>query len=337
MRLLWIGCLWLVGLAPVIAQNVDNAIQTATEESPIVDLETVTVSGIQPGPGLWKVSKGDHVLWVLGTLSPLPRKMEWQSQEVRAVIAQAQEVIEPPSITVTSDVGAVRSLLLLPSLMKARRNPEGRQLRDEVSPKLYSRWQVLKARYIGSSNGVEKWRPVFAAQELYEAAIRKSGMTLDNVAQPVVRKAARANGVPMTPVNVKVVIERPKEAIQAFSQETLADTECFTRTLTRIEGDLEAMRARANAWAEGDVQALRDMPYDSQYSACLAALTGSALARKVGLNDIDSRLRQTWLAATEAAVEKNQVSFAMLPMALVTKPTGYLAALQAKGYEVEAP
>ena len=56
----------------------------------------IVISGAQPGPGMWKVSKGDHVLWVLGTLSPLPKSMEWQSRDVEAVFAQAQEVMSAP-------------------------------------------------------------------------------------------------------------------------------------------------------------------------------------------------------------------------------------------------
>ena len=40
----------------------------------IAELEPIVVSGVQPGPGLWKVSRGGHVLWVLCVLSPVPRR-----------------------------------------------------------------------------------------------------------------------------------------------------------------------------------------------------------------------------------------------------------------------
>ena len=43
---------------------------------------TVVVEGRRPGPGVWKVSKGDHVMWVFGLYSPLPQKMEWDSARV---------------------------------------------------------------------------------------------------------------------------------------------------------------------------------------------------------------------------------------------------------------
>ena len=49
--------------------------QTPASDLPIRDLDTMVVSGVQPGPGLWKVRKGEHTLWILGTVSPLPRRM----------------------------------------------------------------------------------------------------------------------------------------------------------------------------------------------------------------------------------------------------------------------
>jgi hypothetical protein len=46
------------------------------EAGPIKDLETLVVTGVQPGPGLWRVSHEGNVLWILGTVSSLPAKME---------------------------------------------------------------------------------------------------------------------------------------------------------------------------------------------------------------------------------------------------------------------
>src|SRR5690606_15674600 len=34
----------------------------------IVDLDAMVVSGAQPGPGMWKVTRGDHVVHILGTV-----------------------------------------------------------------------------------------------------------------------------------------------------------------------------------------------------------------------------------------------------------------------------
>jgi hypothetical protein len=79
--------LLLVVTLPLFAQSASAPAPASSASSRVADLPMVVVSGVQPGPGLWKVSKGDHVMWVLGTLSPLPRDMQWQAQEVEQVIA----------------------------------------------------------------------------------------------------------------------------------------------------------------------------------------------------------------------------------------------------------
>ena len=129
---------------------------------PAALLETVVVSGEQPGPGLWKVTKDDHVLWIIGTLTPLPKRMEWVPRDVERTIASAQRVLLSPSANVDVKGGALAGLFLLPSLLKARNNPDKQTLADVVPADLYARWQPLKLKYIGRSNSVEKRRPIFA-------------------------------------------------------------------------------------------------------------------------------------------------------------------------------
>ncbi|GAA3928774.1 TraB/GumN family protein [Luteimonas lutimaris] len=330
------------GEAPqsVAPRQVDEPVQADAAAPPppgIVDMDTVVVSGVQPGPGMWRVSKDDHVLYVLGTLSPLPKHMEWASREVEDTIARSQAVLEPPAVVMRSDIGFFRRLSLVPALLRARNNPGKEKLQDMVSPELYARWLVLKARYIGRDRGVEKRRPILAAQELYEAAIHKSGLQLENVAGKVVKKAAKRAGVPTVPAEAELVIEDPKAVLKEFNAITLADTGCFAGTMARIETDLDNMRARANAWAVGDIEALRALPFHNQYADCVDAITGTSLARRLGIDGLLARAEQAWMDAAEDALAKNAITFATLPMGEVLSDKGYLAKLRAKGYRVEAP
>lgn len=306
-------------------------------KSAIVDMETMVVTGAQPGPGLWRVHRDGHVLYILGTLSPLPRRMEWIPDKVEATIASSQAVIDPPSIKLDAGVGRFRGLLLLPSLLKARRNPDGRTLRESVPADMYARWAQLKPRYIGRNAGIERWRPVFAAQELYEAAMRKAGLSQANVVSPVVAAAAKRHGVPRIPTLVEVTVTDPKALIREFNATTLSDTDCFSKTLARIETDLDGMRQRANAWAIGDVAALRELPMEDQYVACMRAFTGNAVAQKIGFGDVSTRSTATWVAAAERALQANASTFATLPIPFLLREKGVLATLQGKGYTVEAP
>lgn len=313
-----------------------SAVQIAAA-GPIRDEETVVVSGVLPGPGMWKVRKGDHTLWVLGTLSPLPKKMDWVSRDVDAVLAHAQEVIWAPSLAVGTNIGMFRGLLLAPKALGARKNPDGALLKDVVPAGMYARWVPLKQKYVGRDGGIEKWRPMFAAMELFDEAMDDAGLVKGGVVGPVVTRAAKEHGIAQTSPVVKVTIEDPKQALDEFRQARLDDLDCFAKTLDRLESDLEAMRERANAWAVGDIEALRALPYSDQNEACMQAAMRSGAMRKRAARDFDAEMREQWLQAAEKALAKNAVTFSTLPMRELLKPDGYLARLQAKGYTVEAP
>ena len=313
-----------------------DSVATATDGE-IVDMGVVVVSGAQPGPGLWRVRRDGHTLHVLGEVLPLPRRMHWLSDDVEAVVAGSGTIIASPAITLGSDIGAFRGLMLVPSLLRARRNPDGKRLVDVLPADAYARWQPLKARYMGAGNRVERWRPIFASQALYEDAIRHVGLRQDSVVAPLVARIATTHDIPVVPTTVAIKVEDPKALIREFGSGPLDDIACFDRTLARIEHDLHAMGARANAWATGDIDALRALPAQSQFTACLRVLTESGIAQRLGVADIDQQLEARWLAAAEQALAEHVDSFATLPMALVLAPDGYLARLAAKGYEVEAP
>jgi hypothetical protein len=337
MGLLRIALLFaLGGLAPAMAQSAAAAVPTGAPPH-VAELGAVTVSGVQPGPGLWKVSSGDHVLWVMGTLSPLPRTVTWQSQEVAAVIAGAQSVLLAPSVTFKANVGFFGKLFLLPAAYSARKNEDGRTLQQVLPPAAYARWLVLKQRYIGSDSGIERWRPLFAAQELYSKALKANALSNSGGIASTVQALASKHGIKPTAVTYQVVIDQPRAAINAFKRSGLDDVACFSHTLDSIEQDMPAMTARANAWASGDLQTLRRLPNSDRRDTCVAALTGAGFAHQLGLDDLPARVRATWLAAARTTLTNNRQSFALLPMDELLSPTGYLAALRGQGYTVEPP
>ncbi len=303
----------------------------------VTDVTPVMVTGETPGPGLWMVSKNGHVMWLLGTQSPVPADMSWKSDQVNQIIAQSQEVIAPASASVKSDIGFFGKLALLPSLVGARNNPEGRTLDQVLTPELYARWKVLKEKYIGRDNGVEKFRPIFAAQELYDKAIEKSGLKSSNIVWPIVVAATQQYAVKVTKPRVEMKVESPKAMIKEFKKSPLDDLACFTRTIERLETDLDAMKQRANAWATGDLEAMRALPFTDQRAACEAAIMSATVVEKGGMTNLPTRVSEAWLAAVDTAMAANDTTFAVLPMSEILKPDGYLAKLAARGYSVLEP
>lgn len=109
MRLSFYGMVWLslwVWSGAAGAQEVSGSESAPSPTADgVIDMEAVVVAGVQPGPGLWKVRNGDHLLYILGTQSPLPKNITWRSDEVDQVLQLADEVLASPGITVDADVG----------------------------------------------------------------------------------------------------------------------------------------------------------------------------------------------------------------------------------------
>jgi hypothetical protein len=345
MRVIAALCVLLSSL-PVLAQAPsgplsdppENAATRDADDAAIVDLDAVVVSGAQPGPGMWKVSRDGRVLWILGTLTPLPKRMQWESREVQSALAQAQELIEAPAYAVTPKIGPLQKLFLLPSAMGARKNPGGATLREVVPAGDYARWQALKARHLGGDRGVEAYRPIFAAGELYREALDDAGLTYRNPVQSRVAGMARKRGVAITRPSVAIELRNPRAALRTFREQPIDDAECFARTLDRVERDLGTMRAQADAWAVGDLDTMRALPaVSAQYEACTDALADAAVARKLGIGDLRTRMRGAWLAAAERALARNDVTVALLPIGELLRPGGAISTLRARGYAVTDP
>jgi len=308
------------------AASADPATSTPT-------LEEVLVTGERAGPGLWRISKGDHELWLLGVQSPLPKDMSWRSAAVNQRIAASQAVLAPPDIDF--DVGFFRGLTLLPALLHARKDPEGLTLEQRLPHELYMRWLALRVKYLGGDD--EHLRPMVAAHDLYTHAIAASGLSEDDQVWDRVKQAARHHGVPIVPVTLKLPLTDPKGAVSALAQlPPRAEIACLETTMTRLETDLEAMKQRANAWSLGDIAALRALPYADQDLACFDALD-SVPALRDRFQDLVSRLRATWLTAAERSLGEHASSFAVLPMAAILRTDGVLTAMRAQGYDVQEP
>ncbi|MFL6577793.1 MAG: TraB/GumN family protein [Povalibacter sp.] len=314
-------------LVSIAAHAQDETSNTGSEP------EQVLVVGEQPGPRLWKITHDDHVLWIMGALGPLPKRMTWRSHEVERVLASSQQLLT--GVNVETDVGFFTKISLLPSLMSVRKNPDKKQLREVVPPDTYERWLRMKQRYLPNDNDVESWRPIFAAQKLYEAAVEKSGLVRRVQWFENISKLAKQRGVAITTPTLEIEIEKPRAALKEFKRSPLDDVDCFQRTLERVENDVETMQLRANAWAVGDIDALRKLPYGDVFNACANAVLGTESAQKQGLQNIPIRLRDTWVNAAESALRKNASTLAIVPMDEVLKPDGWVATLLARGYSLD--
>jgi hypothetical protein len=144
-------------------------------------------------------------------------------------------------------------------------------------------------------------------------------------------KLAKRRRIPIQRAELK--IEDPSGALKEVSAlPPTVEIDCLAATVTRIETDLPSMQERAKAWATGDVDRLRALPFSSQREVCVTALSTSPRIKAL----VD-KVTQAWNDEAEAALSHNRVSFAMRPIYELLDADGPLAKFRAEGYRVEGP
>lgn len=302
----------------------------------ITTLQAMTVTGVVPGPGLWKVSRGDHVLWIMGMVRTVPAGIEWRSAQVAQTIAASQVVLEAPGVKTKVDTNWLGKLFLLPSVYHAQRNPDGKTLQQVLPPALYARWDGARQRYLGDDRGVERLKPMFAGFKLYAAALKQHGLRSSGQISDTIKQLAGQHQVKLEKPRYTLEVHEPRQAVKAFEASGLNGSACLNQILDVVEHRLPDVRASADAWATGDITTLRKVRQADADDSCETAFN-AIIARSVGVTDLSSRLESAWLAAADATLASHAQSFAVLPMDDLLDPHGYLAALQARGYTVLAP
>lgn len=323
----WAALLLLIGCS----------VAWAATEGATRALDAVEVAGLQPGPSLWRVSHGEHEMWILGTLNPVPKRMQWDATDVESVIRESQLVLLGPAINVRSDLGFFGQLALVPKLLAVRKNPGKETLPEVLPPDLYARWQTLSKQYFRSTRGLEKRRPVFVAAELYKEALDDAGLRDNNGVIEHASKIAKKAKITVESPKVVVQVKDMKGLLNEFQGTSLDDVACLDKTMTHVENDLPIMRKRANAWAAGDIDLLRQMQVTDSYDTCLRSLFDAPGLQKYGFVNLRERARDTWLEAAETALKTHRSTFAVLSMGQLLRADGYAAALRERGYQVEAP
>lgn len=322
----------------------------ASAETPIPadePLEVVVVTGRQPGPPLWRVINGDNVLHIFPNLSPVPKGMEWESARVERVLAQSQEAIYEPDVEADfstrilfNPINIFRGMRLVKRLSA---NPDDATIDAVLPPELYARYETLKLKYFPREDEPEDMRPIFAGAMLSERVLREEELDTGNgVEREIERLIRRTDDIIETEIQVTADLKgsfselaaRIETMVQSLSPEL--ELQCFEQEIGRLETDLEDMKSRANAWAQGRIDQFRGIPLPGDVNdACENMLFESSEFET--LDQLVRELDRLWLEAAERALATNSSTFAILDIVELLGEDGLLAELKARGYEVVEP
>lgn len=310
-------------------------------------LEEIVVVGRQPGPPMWRVSKGDHVLWIFPHLSPVPKDMIWETDKVAVVIAKSQEAIGLPRVYWTASpllllnpVNIFRGLRLAKRLS---RNPDGATLEEVLPAELYARFAALQAKHFPREDAFEKMRPMVAGGWMSGIIQKEEGLVPGADILKRLRRLIRRNrDIERTEVEVKIDIEGNYRSVadraETFMKSLAPEWElaCFEEQVRSMEQDLDAMKLRANAWAQGYVDEIRNLPAVEDFTGACAKLMLGSTEQELLVESL-ARANRLWLEAAERALASNLSTFAILPINNLVSQDGLLGQLKAKGYEVREP
>ena len=256
---------------------------TPTDDAQRPELEEVLVRGELPGPAMWKVSRDDHTLWIMGTISPMPRRMIWRQQQAEDVIRASGEILGESDSRLDMDLGVRESFRLLRQALRLRHNADGSTLRETLPPDLYARWHAAHRQWFGKDpSPKERARPLYAAILLYERALRRSGLTEDPIVWNTAERLARRHGVKVRQREFQLKVDDPKGMLDELAVLPKArEAACLAEVMDYIDREVPQMKRRAEAWATGDLSALRNLPDMDAEPACMSLGEGTQVARLV--------------------------------------------------------
>lgn len=334
-------------LAAMAAVLLCIALQSARAQESTDELEVVVVTGRQPGPPLWKVTHGDNALWILPLVPVVPKNIEWDDSRVAGLIAEADEVVEPPGVSV-----GVSKLLLLnpvnwvrgPKLYKRlSHNPGKVSLQEVLPPDSWERYATLKQRYFPRDKDIETLRPAFAIGAMSKPILEAEKLTgpgdIERRVQKLIRKQ---RSLRRTEVEIEEKVEGSYADLSARLEKMVdslpKDDEiaCFNTQLELYARRIDDMKRVANAWATGNARGIeRYSTLGEMEDPCtrlLLASTEGGYAEK-----LIEQSSQRWLEAAESALARNRTTFSTLPMIRITGALSLVDKLEARGYTVHAP
>jgi uncharacterized protein YbaP (TraB family) len=306
--------------------------QVREQPAPVLqELETVVITGVRPGPALWKVSSRDHTLWILPTLAALQRQLTWRSTQLESLMAQSRAVYTEATLLMQVSDGGMAD----PRVAAALMNPEGSEgLSSVLPPDLYTRFAALNEKYASGDSNLERFRPFYASLELHNRALQHLQLDSDGGVHATVRQLARKHYVTLKTLD-RTLRPNARTLWNLRLTSRRADIRCARWQLMQLERDLREAIARANAWSVGDIPALRrdwEATQQRDRSSCQALFQRLApTARAI------REARDLSYATLRTALQENKSTVALVLMEEVFDPEGLIARFRKAGYQIEEP
>lgn len=285
------------------------------------DIETVVVHAPVRGPAMWRVSKGDAEIWLVGTLGPLPEGLDWNDSLIAEKITGAKKLY----LEAEASTGIVSVSWFMLTHWGIFSMPSGQKMQDVLAPDVRARF-VQALGVIGEKpDSYEKTKPQVAAWKIEAAFLKKRKFTTGGGLEERLSRLARTAGVKTQRMGSYDVIPVLKEYLDLPPAQGQA---CLKAALNDMDNWDKHAVAAAQGWTVGDVDAVRAHYADSELEVCLAS-------HNAHFDKLEQRAVKDAMSAVEAALATPGKSVMLISIGDLLRQQGVAAALVARGYHIE--
>lgn len=271
--------------------------------------EQIVVTGRLPGPPLWKITRGQHTLWLFADLPVVPGDLSWDTSRVAQILSEAEVFVSPPRIK----VGSLAAMLGLRKsnvgeLVGAlQRLDEGHTLQQVIEPALYQRLsENVPPDMLRKYSHYKPWQAALRLMDFWmeregfsNSASLKVNRELDRL-----RRKYRVRKVSSDLAVALAEFEQYLQTQMAIPEEH--GSACLAAMLDLRE-NAETVKQTLTRWFAGE------LPVSSALDPLHLCQETGPLPGRQNLE----RSVQMWVSHAEQALANHKVSFAVVPIGLL--------------------
>ena len=271
-----------------------------------------------PGPALWKVTKGDAQVFILGAATPLPHMLQWDTLRLEHALDGADTLYLQPQPALS------RLDLLKLAVNRGPLELPGRQtLQTTLPPKEKARYLHLVALIHAKPQTYDRWKPAVAGLLLIGDWRKAAGLSEAKPGSTVMHMAEDAH------VPVRTVGDVHLDPYIAATLSPADNIACFDAAMDDVDHEASQARSMAAAWAKGDLKTVGE--------TYKASLLNSCLMRIPSLEKLLDRGTDLGVQTVQAALIKPGKSVAVVDLNFLLRPNGVLDRLKALGATITVP
>ncbi len=301
------------------AQAPPSAPLANPNESAVV--QELLVIGRRPGPALWRVTRGDSEVVIVGSLSPLPHMLNWNTIRVEHALQDSTVLFLPPNKAHVGLFDAAEMFIRQGALKPAH----GADMESTLPPELRARFERVRDSFHGDPKHYAHWKPAVAGLFLVGDFHRAAGLSDDKPATTIAKLAHAANTEVRTigVLNAKPLFDAAAKMSDAQNQS------CLAAALDDIEREASHARPAAEAWAAGDLKGVRDNDSGSLLDGCLLQISSVQSLVEQGTRDAVKTINE--------ALDRPGRSVSVIDLTFLLRRNGVLDRLKAEGDTISIP